>query len=303
MPEWPSLLEAFLLYQATERGLSINYQLSNARNLQQWIDYCQASGLGVGVVQLADLTTYLRHLRQGGLSAASQRVVVVELRMFFRFLTSRRFIPSNPASLLRSAKLAAGLPQSLSEEHVKKLLESTRSDDLPFGARDRAILEMLYGSGLRVSELIALRFEHLNEEERFLRVTGKGNKTRYVPLGAEALQALHYYQQYARPKLLPAMAESDVIFLNNRGKALTRVRIGQIIKKRAQEAGLSENVFPHLMRHSFATHLLENGADLRVIQDLLGHADLSTTQVYTHVEQKRLVALHQQFHPRGKKTE
>ncbi len=301
MSIWHRLLDTYLMYQATERGLSTNYQLSNARNLQAWLDYCAEHDLAPDSVKLEDLTRYLRHLRRGGLAASSQRIVVVELRMFFRFLTARKLIATNPASLLRSAKMSAPLPQSLSEAQVKQLLETTWSDDVPFGTRDRAIMEMLYGSGLRVSELIGLRFEQLDEEEHFLRVTGKGGKTRYVPLGAAALKSLNYYLQYARPKLLPKMGESPFIFLSNRGKALTRVRIGQILKQRALEAGLSESVFPHLMRHSFATHLLENGADLRVIQDLLGHADLSTTQVYTHVEQKRLVSLHQQFHPRGKK--
>lgn len=302
MSLWQPLLDSFLMYQATERGLSLNYQQSNARNLQAWLEYCESRDLAPDAVKLDDLTTYLRSLRKGGLAASSQRVVVVELRMFFRFLTARKLIPSNPASLLRSAKMVAPLPHSLSESQVKQLLESTRSDDVPFGTRDRAIMEMLYGSGLRVSELVGLRFEHLDEEERFLRVTGKGGKTRYVPLGSATLESLNYYRQYARPKLLPKMKDSKYIFLSNRGKPLTRVRIGQILKQRALEAGLSESVFPHLMRHSFATHLLENGADLRVIQDLLGHADLSTTQVYTHVEQKRLVSLHQQFHPRGKKN-
>lgn len=290
------------MYLATERGLSTNYQLSNARNLQAWLDYCEARSIEPDSVNLDELSLYLRHLRKVGLAASSLRIVVVELRMFFRFLTARKLIPTNPASLLRSTKIPAPLPQSLSEAHIKQLLDATASDDVPFGTRDRAIMEMLYGSGLRVSELIGLRFEHLDEEEQFLRVTGKGSKTRYVPLGQAAYQSLKYYCQYARPKLLPKMGESPFIFLSNRGKALSRVRIGQILKQRAQQAGLSESVFPHLIRHSFATHLLENGADLRVIQDLLGHADLSTTQVYTHVEQKRLVSLHQQFHPRGKKS-
>ncbi len=301
MSDWHRLLDSFLMYQATERGLSTNYQLSNARNLQAWLDDCEAQSLAPEEVQLDNLTAYLRSLRKAGLAASSLRIVVVELRMFFRFLTARKFIPSNPASLLRSAKIAAPLPQSLSEAQVKQLLESTRSDDIPYGTRDRAIMEMLYSSGLRVSELIGLRFDQLDEEERFLRIIGKGGKTRYVPLGEAALQSLKHYLQYARPKLLPKMGESPTIFLSNRGKALSRIRIGQILKQRALEAGLSESIFPHLMRHSFATHLLENGADLRVIQDLLGHADLSTTQIYTHVEQKRLVSLHQQFHPRGKK--
>ncbi len=302
MSVWQPLLDSFLMYQATERGLSINYQLSNARNLHAWIEHCDAQALEPNALKLEDLTAYVRQLRKGGLSASSQRIVVVELRMFFRYLTARRYISVNPASLLRSAKVSAPLPQSLSEKNVKKLLETTRSDDVPYGTRDRAIMEMLYGSGLRVSELVGLRFEHLDEDEKILRVTGKGNKTRYVPLGSSALKSLKYYQQYARPKLLPKMGDSPYVFLSNRGKPLTRERIGQILKQRALDAGLSEKVFPHLMRHSFATHLLENGADLRVIQDLLGHADLSTTQVYTHVEQKRLVSLHQQFHPRGKKS-
>lgn len=209
-------------------------------------------------------------------------------------------LPENPAALLVAGGIRRSIPETLSADHVNRLLESIDPTDVPFGARDRAMLEMLYGSGLRVSELVALRAEQIDWEEMFLRITGKGGKTRYVPLGRVAADALRRYLGEGRPKLCRAGRRAAALFLSNRGTQLTRERIRQIIKTRAAAAGLPENVYPHIMRHSFATHLLENGADLRVIQDMLGHSDLATTQIYTHVEQKRLVNLHRNFHPRGK---
>ena len=195
------------------------------------------------------------------------------------------------------------IPETLDAPAIQRMLEGIDPADIPYGARDRAILEMLYGSGLRVSELISLRADRIDWEEGFLRITGKGNKTRYVPLGDMAAKALRHYVREARHRLLKSTRRVPELFLSNRGEALTRERIRQIIRKRAAEAGLEEHVYPHIMRHSFATHLLENGADLRVIQDMLGHADLATTQIYTHVERKRLISLHRNFHPRGKKQE
>src|SRR5205085_9943771 len=167
----------------------------------------------------------------------------------------------------------------------------------PLGLRDRAIVELLYASGLRISELANARLESLNFEERILRVTGKGNKMRLVPVGRKACEALASYVSTERPKLVKRRTGSE-IFLSRRGTKLTTVRIWQIVKARARHSGLETNIYPHLLRHSFATHLLSNGADLRIIQEMLGHADISTTQVYTHVHQQRLKATHRKFHPR-----
>lgn len=298
----PSLIDSFLLYLAAERGLSVNYRLSVQRTLARFADWCAAHDHTPADVDEALLAAYHRWLRGDcGLAAASCRVAMVHLRQFFRYLAREKVLPGNPAALLECGRAPRSLPETLRADEVNTLLQSIDPADLPYGARDRAMLEMLYGSGLRVSELVNLRAEQVDWEENFLRITGKGRKTRYVPLGGVAARALRSYLEHARTKLLRNGRRADVIFLSNRGERLTRDRIRQIIKERARAAGLPENVYPHILRHSFATHLLENGADLRVIQDMLGHASLSTTQVYTHVDQKRLVALHQSFHPRGRK--
>lgn len=293
--------EQFLLYLAAERGLSTNYRLSVRQSLTHFGHWLKARGISLPQVRDAHLLDYHHDLLAEGHAASGSRVMMVHLRIFFRYLTSRGILPQNPAELVHGGRAGMQVPQTLTGATVARLLESIPPHELPYGARDRALLEMLYGSGLRVSELTALRPEHVDWDEGFVRVTGKGGKTRYVPLGGEAARALHHYRQHARPMLLregrPLPKE---LFLSKLGGALTRERIRQIIKTRARQAGIEENVFPHIMRHSFATHLLENGADLRVIQDMLGHADLSTTQIYTHVEQKRLIKLHQAFHPRGK---
>lgn len=305
MTAYKALIERFLLYLAAERGLSTNYRLSIQRSLSRFAAWCHEHTLPPEVLTEAHLTSYLRELRSRGAAASSSRVAVVHLRIFFKYLTARKTITHNPAELLRAGKAPQQLPDTLAATTVQQLLEAVPPAEVPLGTRDRAILELLYSSGLRVSELISLRPEHIDWEENFLRVTGKGDKTRYVPLGAMAAKALKCYMTKARALLLGEKrgANSQVVFLSNRGGKLTRERIRQIIKERALQAGLSEKVYPHIMRHSFATHLLENGADLRVIQDMLGHSNLATTQIYTHVEQKRLVSLHRHFHPRGKKEE
>lgn len=300
----PSLIDRFLLYLAAERGLSVNYRLSVQRSLERFADWCAGHGYTPDIVDEPLLASYHRWLRsECGLAASSCRVAMVHLRQFFRFLAREKELPTNPAALLECGKAGNRLPETLRADEVNTLLQSIDPADLPYGARDRAILEMIYGSGLRVSELVNLRADQVDWEENFLRITGKGNKTRYVPLGGVAAKALRSYLEHGRPKLLRnGRRAGNTLFLSNRGEKLTRDRIRQIIKERARAAGLPENVYPHILRHSFATHLLENGADLRVIQDMLGHASLSTTQVYTHVDQKRLVSLHQTFHPRGRKA-
>lgn len=294
-----ALTEKFLLYLAAERGLSLNYREGVRRSLARFARWCTARELAPVDITEPLLAEYSQYLHSEGLQPSSCRIALVHLRRFFRYLSSRGILPLNPAELLQGGRPAMKIPETLAAEQVGRLLESIDPHDVPYGARDRAMLEMLYGSGLRVSELVRLRPEQVDWDEMFLRVLGKGQKTRYVPLGGMAAVALRCYMQHARSKLLRPGKRADVLFLSRQGGALTRERIRQIIKARAEAAGVSENVYPHIMRHSFATHLLENGADLRVIQDMLGHANLATTQIYTHVEAKRLVSLHRQFHPRG----
>ncbi len=297
----PTLVERFLLYLAAERGRSAAYRSSIRQSLTRFHQWCAERALDLPQLTLQLLSDYVYELHRSGLAASSCRVAVVHLRVFFRYLHRERLLPTNPAALLESGRAGRPLPETMSSHSVQRLLESIDPAEIPYGARDRALLEMLYGSGLRVSELVNLCGSQVDWEEGFVLVRGKGSKQRHVPMGGAAAHALRHYLAEARPRLLHDGRRVDVLFLSNRGTRLTRERIRQIIKTRAAAAGLSENVYPHLMRHSFATHLLENGADLRVIQDMLGHADLATTQIYTHVGQKHLVDMVRALHPRGAK--
>jgi integrase/recombinase XerD len=243
------------------------------------------------------ISEYLAERKRGGLSASSIKLIVVALKIFFRFGTSRRWVTKDPTDSLVLPRIERYLPETLNELQVEQLLESVDAK-APLGRRDRAMLELLYASGLRISELAGARLENLDLEGGVVRVTGKGGKTRLVPVGRKACAAISAYLEQERPRLVRRRSGSEV-FLSIRGARLTTVRIWQIVKAVARRSGLEANVYPHLLRHSFATHLLGNGADLRIIQEMLGHADISTTQVYTHVDQQRLKAVHHKFHPRA----
>ena len=294
-------IERFLRYLAVEKGLSDNYQLSVRRaldHLAEWLEN-ERGVTEPGQVTLDHLTAYLAHRRlDDRVASSSLRVNLIGIKIFFRYLAGKGKVSEDVAEGIDSPKVEKYLPETLNELSVKKLLEASREDSRPLARRDTAILELLYSSGLRVSELVNARLENIYLEDGAIRVTGKGNKTRVVPVGSAALEALNCYLKGERPSLVSRQSGSE-IFLSKWGKKLTTTRIWQIVKQRAKLAGIEQNVYPHLLRHSFATHLLGNGADLRVIQELLGHADISTTQIYTHVDQKQLRDVHRKFHPRG----
>ena len=292
-------IDAFIRFLAVERGLSENYQLSTQRSLGDFAHWCASSKKidNPRAVTLPIISEYLGDRKHAGLSASSIKLMVVALKIFFRFLIAKRIVERDPAEALALPRIERYLPETLNELQVEQLLESIDTKAV-HGLRDRAIIELLYASGLRISELANARLENFNFEERIVRVTGKGNKTRLVPVGQKACEALAAYLSVERPKLVKPRSGSE-IFLSARGSKLTTARIWQIVKKHARRSGLEVNIYPHLLRHSFATHLLGNGADLRIIQEMLGHADISTTQVYTHVDQQRLKAVHRQFHPRA----
>lgn len=291
-------IDRFIRYIATEKGLSIAYQLSVRQSLDAFSDFLREQGNSLCDVDSALVSMFLQTVQSKGLARSSIRVELVHLRIFFRWLYQSGVLNSDPIALMDLPKKDFILPHVLSQKLCAKLIESVDSNDIPFGCRDRAILELIYACGLRVSELINCKLENLDIDDAFIRITGKGNKVRLVPIGRNALMSLCNYLKLTRPQLASKKSKS-FIFLSIRGTALTRERVRQIIKQRAIEAGIDENVFPHILRHSFATHLLENGADLRIIQEMLGHADISTTQIYTHLEQQRLNAIHHKFHPRG----
>ena len=304
-------IESFIRYLAVERGLSDNYQLSTQRSLNDFAAWCATKTRGQKsevrgqsdqeivwqAITTATITDYLADKKRAGLSAASIKLIVIALKIFFRFLAGRGEIKNDPAEPLSLPRIERYLPETLNEMQVEQLLNSINTK-APLGLRDRAMLELLYASGLRISELANARLENFYPEEGTIRVLGKGNKTRIVPVGRKACEALACYLSAERPKLIKPRSGSE-IFLSERGTKLTTARIWQIVKEKARLAGLKKNIYPHLLRHSFATHLLSNGADLRIIQEMLGHADISTTQVYTHVDQQRLKAVHRQFHPRA----
>lgn len=297
--DFQSAIDQFLLYLATERGLSENYQLSTRRSLEEFANWAakRKELTEPGQVQSAHLSDYLAHEKERGLAPASLKLIVVALKVFFRFLKMRGLIERDPAELLSLPRMIRYLPETLNINQVNQLLQ-VNLRGRPFPHRDRAMLELLYASGLRISELTGARLENLNLEDRVIRVIGKGSKTRLVPIGRRACDAIAGYLAKERGSLVSKKTGNQV-FLSRHGKKLTTERVWQIVKEIAQLAGLESNVYPHLLRHSFATHLLANGADLRIIQELLGHADISTTQIYTHVEQSRLKSIHKRFHPRG----
>ena len=315
-------IEDFILYLATERGLSDNYQISTRLSLEGfalWLERRKiVAAVGeaelkrmteanealpevevkAGAVTLREISDYLAHKKRLGLSSASIKLVVVAIKIFFRWLTARGRIAEDPAEVLPLPRTERYLPETMNELQVDRLLDGI-DVKAPRGLRDRAILELLYASGLRVSELVNAKLENLDLDARFIRVTGKGNKTRLVPVGAKACDAIRAYLDGARPECVTKRTGSEIFLSTRGGRKITTVRVWQIVKECAKRAGLDLNVYPHLLRHSFATHLLSNGADLRIIQELLGHADISTTQIYTHVDQQRLKAVHHKFHPRA----
>lgn len=293
------LVEDFLLYLATEKGLSVNYQLSTQRSLESFYHWlAQARQITTPQdVTPAHITDYLSHRKKAGLAAASIKLEAVALRIFFRFLLARHQLRDNPTENLPIPRIERYLPETLNAPQVQRLLESI-DETAPFGLRDRAMVELLYASGLRVSELCNARLETLFLEDGFIRVHGKGAKTRIVPVGSKARESIERYLAQERPTLVSKRSGAE-IFLSVRGKKLSPQRVWQLMKKYAARAGLEENIYPHLLRHSFATHLLSGGADLRIIQEMLGHADIATTQIYTHVDSSRLKAVHKKFHPRG----
>jgi len=292
-------IDSLIRFLAVERGLSENYQLSTQRSLSEFAQWCAAKKkiANPRAVTLSIISEYLAERKRAGLSASSIKLIVVALKIFFRFLAGQGMVERDPAEALALPRIERYLPETLNELEIEQFLEKIDTK-APHGLRDRAMIELLYASGLRISELANARLENLNFEERVVRVTGKGNKTRLVPVGRKACEALAAYLSTERPRLVNRRSSSE-IFLSERGTKLTTARIWQVVKKRARHAGLRKNIYPHLLRHSFATHLLSNGADLRIIQEMLGHADISTTQVYTHVDQQRLKAVHRQFHPRA----
>ncbi|MBW1922755.1 MAG: site-specific tyrosine recombinase XerD [Deltaproteobacteria bacterium] len=289
------LADAFLHYLRVERGLAENTIEAYARDIARFTSYLVEEGLPPDRVTYDTLGRYVGRL-SGALSARSLARNVSALKMFFRFLTAEGILQDNPARLLPTPRQSRRLPSVLTREEVERLLAGP-DPSTPLGQRDQAMLELLYATGLRVSELVGLKISNLNLEVGFVRTFGKGAKERLVPMGDRAREALQDYLREGR-ETLRKTSNTGYLFLNRRGGPLTRQGFWKIIKKYGALAGIRKSITPHGLRHSFASHLLERGADLRSVQVMLGHADISTTQIYTHVTRERLKKIHESCHPR-----
>ena len=290
-------LVAFLRYLAVERGLAANTQQAYGQDLKRFALSLKTSRVPLNRARRQDLLAHLRSLRQAGLSPKSVARAINTLRMFYRYLLAEGEIRQDPTSELDVPRTWKSLPRFLTFEEVDRLL-SVPDADKPLGLRDLAMLEVLYATGIRVTELISLRREDLNLPVGYLTCLGKGSKERLVPLGRKAIERLEQYLEKVRPKLIGS-SRSPYLFTNRNGGRMSRQGFWKILKCHGSSAGIKRRLSPHVLRHSFATHLLEHGADLRSVQMMLGHADISTTQIYTHVNRERLRRIYHDFHPRA----
>jgi len=293
------LADDYLNYLLVEKGLGKKTLEAYSRDLVRYFEFLQKESIeSVGEHDTAYILKHLIDMKADGLSARSRARHLVTIRGFYRFLVQEKVIPSDPSRTIDLPKSGLKLPEVLATDEIERLLAAPGTDT-PRGLRNTAMLELLYASGLRVSELTHLKLLDINLEAGFVRVFGKGSKERIVPMGSSALEALQAYLKSGRPKLLKAGQASAYLFVARAGNPMTRQGFWKLLRKYAVQAGLKRNISPHSLRHSFASHLLEGGADLRAVQVMLGHVDITTTQIYTHVATERLREIHDRFHPRG----
>lgn len=295
----PSILSGFKQYMRLERSFSKHTIEAYLRDIMLMLRFLQqeANGIPYDQVKLNDLKAFVRFINELELAATTQARIISGTKAFYRFLMLEGLINLDPTELLEAPKTKRALPEVLSVKEVDKMMAAI-DRSTPEGARNVAIMETLYSCGLRVSELTQLRISNLFLETGFIRVVGKGNKERIVPIGKEAVKLIQLYRSHVRSTLQIKEKFQDILFLNRRGTALSRVMIFNIVRAAAAAAGLEARVHPHTFRHSFATHLVERGADLRAVQEMLGHASITTTEIYTHLDRAFLRKTLEQFHPR-----
>ena len=295
-----SYKNGFRQYLKLERGLSSNTIDAYLHDVDLLFRYLEETAGGKHIKQatIEDLRRFLEFINDMKLGPLSQARIISGIKSFYRFLLLEKVVDSDPSELLESPKLGRKLPEVLTPEEVIKIIDSVDLSK-PEGERDKAILEVLYGCGLRVSEVIGLRISDLHFNEGLIVVTGKGNKQRLVPVGAAAQKQVTIYKDQVRIHQQPQKKAEDILFLNKRGNALTRQMIFIMVRRQAETAGIGKKISPHTFRHSFATHLVQNGADLRAVQQLLGHASITTTEIYTHLNQEDLRRAILDYHPRN----
>lgn len=298
---WTSYIKGFATYLQLEKSLSDNSVEAYLRDVEKLHQYAslQTEAMKPEAVTREDVETFLAWLHEIGMSARTQSRVISGLRAFFDFLELEQIVKSNPLELIEAPKIGMRLPDTLSYPEIESIIEAVDLSKTE-GHRDKAILEVLYSCGLRVSELIALRISYLFPLEGFARVIGKGNKERLIPIGKSALDAIEHYRQSLRNHQSVQDGSEDYLFLNQRGRYLSRMSVFNMVKKYTSTAGIRKSVSPHTFRHSFASHLVEGGADLRAVQEMLGHESITTTEIYTHLDKSFIRNELLLYHPRGK---
>ena len=290
-------IDQFIYFLEAERGVSINTVSSYRNDLKRFAAYLGAKKGNIFSVTRDDIRAFMMQLKDKGLSSSSIARNLAVLKTFWKFLVAEQVVSENVAAAVETPRIWKNIPEVLNREEVEKLLEAPSARGW-LGIRDRAVLELMYASGLRVSEVKDLKKTNVNLDVGFVKCSGKGGKERIVPLGKVAKKALERYLERSRVKLSEKNAD-DHLFLSRLGKKISRQSLWKMIRKYARMAGIRKKITPHTLRHSFATHLLEGGADLRGIQEMLGHADISTTQIYTHINKEKLRKIHEKFHPRA----
>ena len=293
------LIKEFITYISVERGLAKNTLLAYGRDLEKYTEFLSDINIASpsGILR-EHITNYMFDLKKHGMSTTSICRNLAAIKMFHRFLVRENLSKEDPTTLVETPKLWKRVPEVLTQKEIDAMLEQAVGLKGIQAKRDYAMLELFYAGGLRVSELVDLKMTSINFEVGFVRAVGKGSKERIIPIGQKAREAIAYYCERVRPKFLKEK-KSDALFVSRLGKKISRISVWSIIKQCARLAGVKKNIKPHTLRHTFATHLLEHGADLRSVQEMLGHADIATTQIYTHVDKERLKGIHKEFHPRG----
>ena len=299
---WQSYINGFKSYLQLEKSLSGNSVEAYLRDIGKLVNYLEVSKLNLSAdeIKLQHLEGFIKSIHEFGFDPHSQARIISGIRAFYKYLMLEDIISVNPAELLEAPKTSRKLPDTLSLEEINGLIDAVDMST-PEGTRNRALLEVLYGCGLRVSELINLKISNMFLDVEFIKVTGKGDKERLVPIGSQAVKFIRMYKDTIRVHVPVQKGEEDFLFLNRRGKHLTRMYVFAVIKDCAAKIGLQKTISPHTFRHSFATHLIEGGADLRAVQEMLGHASITTTEIYTHLDREYLRSTIMQFHPRYKK--
>lgn len=295
-----NVLEEYLIYLQIERGLSSNSISSYRRDLKQYLIFLEKEKLtDFNEIDRYTILSFLQKQKETGKSGNSVTRMVSSLRKFHQYLKQEKITENDPMLLIDTPKKSQSLPKVMAMSEVDQLINSVDTSK-PLGVRDRTILEVMYATGLRITELVSLELDELHLPMSLIQTKGKGDKERIIPISENAIKWLEDYLNFARPRLTNKSSEEiSNVFVNNRGGKLSRQGVWKKIKKISQEAGIKQNITPHTLRHSFATHLLENGADLRIVQELLGHSDISTTQIYTHITKHRLKNVYSQYHPRA----